>query len=100
DPVILTRFVALAGGGAARIVIIPTASEYEGTGPLYETVFRDLGARRVSVLDVPHRDFANSDRALVSVRTATAIFLSGGNQVRLVEYIGGTRLAECIRERY
>jgi cyanophycinase len=100
NPVILSRFVALAGGSAARVVVIPTASEYEGTGPLYEGVFRDLGVRRATVLHLPHRDFANSDKALAPLRSATGVFISGGDQVRLVEFIGGTRLADCIRERY
>jgi cyanophycinase len=44
DRSILARFVAVAGGESADIVVIPTASRVHETGPRYEAVFRELGA--------------------------------------------------------
>ncbi len=35
SPQILRRFLDLAGGGAADVVVIPTASALRGTGPRY-----------------------------------------------------------------
>src|SRR3954447_11702599 len=97
---ILSRFVELAGGKKARIVIIPTASTEPETGKRYPPVFRKLGVADAQLLEVPDRHYANSDEALATLREATGIFISGGDQTRLVEYLGGTLLAECIRARY
>ena len=44
DEAILKRFVRLCGGRAARIAVIPTASELRDTGRRYEELFRDLRA--------------------------------------------------------
>jgi len=87
---ILSRFVELAGGKKARIVIIPTASTEPETGKRYPPVFRKLGVADAQLLEVPDRHYANSDEALATLREATGIFISGGDQTRLVEYLGGT----------
>src|SRR5687767_11884911 len=47
DPHILQRFVALAGGEQADIVVIPTASQLNETGPRYQKLFSELGASAV-----------------------------------------------------
>jgi cyanophycinase len=51
SPLILKRFVRLCGGRDARIVVIPTASSLADTGERYEALFRELGAKRVDILD-------------------------------------------------
>ncbi|NNJ72927.1 MAG: cyanophycinase, partial [Enterobacterales bacterium] len=35
DPVILKKFVELCGGEKSRIIVIPTASQLDDTGPRY-----------------------------------------------------------------
>ena len=45
NPRILERFVRLAGGDKANVVIIPTASRLPDTGERYEAIFNDLGWR-------------------------------------------------------
>lgn len=101
DRAILARFVELAGGDAARIAIIPTASTDRETGERYEPIFRDLGAAEATVLDFPDRAAANGDdEALAYLAGATGVFISGGDQTRLVEILAGTRAAECVRHRH
>jgi cyanophycinase len=97
---ILNRFVELAGGASARIAIIPTASEEpEESGKRYIEVFRQLGVKNVDWLRVAERDDANSDEALGLLMNATGIFITGGDQGRLVSHLAGTRAMECIRQR-
>ena len=55
DPKILARFVQVSGGEHADIVVIPTASRAHETGERYEKIFRDLGAKRVDVMDFDTR---------------------------------------------
>jgi cyanophycinase len=97
---ILTRFVELAGGGNAKILVIPTASEEtEEMGQRYVDVFGKIGAKSVDVLDVQVREDANVQPAIDQVTSASGIFITGGNQARLVALLCGTLVMECIRQR-
>jgi cyanophycinase len=101
DRVILSRFVALAGGSKARIAVVATASSFAAeVGERYREVFTDLGAVRVDPILAQDRPAANDDTHVALVDGATGVFLTGGNQLRLSSTIGGTRLSRAIEERY
>lgn len=93
------RFVELSGGKDADIVVIPTASELESTGPDYNHIFRDLGAAEVDFLPISQRADCDNPRYLEMLDRATGIFLTGGNQLRLSTILGGTAIAQKIRRR-
>ena len=97
DRVILSRFVRLAGGADARLVVLPTASEMADTGDRYRRLFEDLGAESVEVLPIVERREAYDDGCLRVLEEATGIFLTGGNQLRLSTILGGTPVAQAIR---
>ena len=99
DRRVLARFVAVSGGADADIVIIPTASRMHETGPRYETLFRELGAARVSVMDFDTRRDCRETGRLQRLEEATGIFFTGGNQLRLTTLLGGTPVATMIRKR-
>jgi hypothetical protein len=101
DRVILNRFVALAGGWDATIVVISTASSL-GTeaGERYRQIFGDLGVQTVRPLHATTRPQANDETAALALRDATGVFLTGGNQLKLASTIGGTRLADAMLERF
>jgi len=97
DPRILSRFVKLCGGRDADIVILPTASRLERTGPNYEQVFLDLDVKRATSIPFDtRRDCAEGNR-LDRIREASGIFFTGGNQLRLSTILGGTPVAKLIR---
>jgi cyanophycinase len=97
---ILERFIALAGSEQARIAIIPTASEEaQEAGERYVKVFAKLGAAEADWLRVERREDANAEPALDLLREATGIFITGGDQARLVALLAGTLVMECIRLR-
>src|SRR2546423_2259566 len=101
DRVILNRFVSLAGGTDATIAVISTASSLGAeAGERYKQVFGDLGVYRVRPLHAITRPQANDETSALTIRDATGIFLTGGNQLRLSSTIGGTRLADAILERF
>lgn len=98
DETILQRFVDLAGGKSAHIVVIPTASEHpEEMGQGYIDAFTRLGAKNVEVLDIREREEANSDSSIEMLNAATGIFITGGAQSRLVALLAGTLAMEHIR---
>jgi len=101
DRVILNRFVALAGGPDATIAVISTASSLGlEAGERYRAVFGELGVKHVRPLHAVTRPQANDETAMLAVRDATGVFLTGGNQLRLSSTIGGTLLADTILDRF
>lgn len=97
NPIILQRFVNICGDNAARIAIIPTASQLDETGPNYEKVFRELGAGEAFSLPVNTREEAQQEAFLEKLNSANGIFITGGNQLRLSTILGGTPIAQAIR---
>jgi len=95
---ILSRFIELAGGEDADIVIIPTASMLRNTGTRYERLFSDLGASRVSSLDFDTRRDAEEAGRLERLSQASGVFFTGGNQLRLSTLVGGTAVAKSVRQ--
>ncbi|MCE2914834.1 MAG: cyanophycinase [Rubrivivax sp.] len=97
SPAILRRFVALAGGDSADIVVIPTASQLASTGPRYERIFSELGAERVTALDFDTRRDCDEPGRIARLQQASGVFFTGGNQLRLTTLLGGTPVAKAIR---
>jgi cyanophycinase len=97
---ILHKFIAVAGGPEARILIVPVASDYpEFSADVYAQTFRNLGLQGVKVLRATSRQAvidADADDLLADV---TGVFISGGDQMRLVSMLGGTEFARLLEER-
>ncbi len=96
---ILKRFVQLCGGRDADIVIIPTASRLPDTGQRYEELFDRLEAGRARSIDFATREDGSREDYLRQLETATGVFFTGGNQLRIATILGGTPAAKLIRER-
>ena len=95
---ILRRFVQICGD-EPRIAVIPTASRLEETGPRYQQIFRDLGAGEAWVLPFQQRRDGHNTEWLERLEAADAVFMTGGNQLRLSTTIGGTPAADLLRRR-
>jgi cyanophycinase len=97
---ILERFADLACGSAARIVIIPTASDDpQRSGEGYAKLFRKMGVKEADWLRVERRKDANSESTVALLKQASGIYITGGDQARLVRLLVGTLVMECIRLR-
>ncbi len=99
DRSILRRFVAICGGEGASIAVIPTASQLDETGPRYVEIFENLGVRRSVSLPFQERQDGSRQDWLQELRSATGVFMTGGNQLRLSTTLGGTPVADLLRER-
>jgi len=93
------RFVELSGSEKADIVVIPTASRLESTGPDYNEIFRDLGAGQVEFLPITSREDCDNPSFVEMLDRASGIFITGGNQLRLSTILGGTLIAQKIRRQ-
>ncbi|HEX3016034.1 MAG TPA: cyanophycinase [Desulfobacteria bacterium] len=96
---ILTKFVELAGKG--NIVVLTSATDQpEKAGETYYNLFKDLGARDVEVLDISDRKTANAKATLDSLRKATGIFFTGGDQLKITGTLGGTEVDSILHILY
>lgn len=91
-PEIYARFLQLAGGASARIVLIPTAGAEDGSHDAWVALeaLRDAGARRIEVLHTRNRRVAEMEAFSGPLREATGVWISGGRQYRLVDVYLGT----------
>lgn len=97
DKEILARFVALAGGAAAHIVVVTAASTVpEDMWKIYDDAFGALGVAERTPLHLASREEANDAANAQRVEQATGIFMTGGDQKRLLAMIGGTAVARAM----
>jgi len=94
DPAIVKRFIDLAGGPDAPIVIIPTAGEadddYDEYCPCLRQ-WRENGATHLTVLHTRDRKVADSDAFVKPITQARGVFFAGGRQWRLADSYLDTR---------
>ena len=87
DPGILQRFLDLAGGRDAPIVVIPTAGGGDDYDEFYSGLraWRNQGATNLTVLHTNDRSEADSDAFIQAIREANGVWFPGGRQWRLAD---------------
>lgn len=100
---IVSAFVALAGGPASHIVVIPTASVGDQGPPGMETSLArrmkaDFGVGAVTVLHSLDRATSDSDRFIEPLHTATGVWILGGFPERMVRSYLGTKTERAIHQ--
>ncbi|MBK5212186.1 MAG: cyanophycinase [Flavobacteriaceae bacterium] len=98
---ILSRVVRESGGIEATIIVIPTASSIPvEVSENYLYAFNKLGCKNVHIMDIRSREEAENPDFLKLMKKANCVMFSGGDQSKIVKYIGGTALAEIIKNKY
>jgi cyanophycinase len=93
------KFVELAGGSDARIIIIPNAgSEPKRNAEIEQKTFTELGAKADYILF--NRETADDEANLKKMDWANAVFFTGGDQSDLTRDMLGTKLLEKVFEIY
>jgi cyanophycinase len=102
ERVILRHFLEAAGGSDSAIVVLATASEMPETGERYADLFYRMHADSVEMLRIDTREHAleAKDEAIDLLEYATGLFLTGGSQLKFSSALGGTQIADCIRQRH
>jgi cyanophycinase len=94
-PEIVEKALALAGGKKARVVVIPHASNQAQAGQRSGEMWRKAGAAHVTVLD-----FKDKKTAVAAVKEADLIWMPGGSQSRLMQYLTKNGMVAPIRDRF
>lgn len=89
------RFIEMAGGKNARIVVIPTASVTRPSTPAelehYCTDAASFAGVNCTILHTTDRAEADSEAFVAPLKNATGVWLLGGRQWRLADAYLGTR---------
>lgn len=98
---ILSRVVKESGGIQATIIVIPTASSIPvEVSENYQEAFEKLGCENIHIMDIRSREDAETPEYLELMKRADCVMFSGGDQSKIVKYIGGSLLDDIIKEKY
>ena len=81
-------------------VIATAATEAEESGQAYKEAFEELGCNNVRFLRIDEDHEADTEENIRRIEQADVIFFTGGDQVRLANFLNGTKLLEILRSRY
>ncbi|MBY3397748.1 cyanophycinase [Rhizobium laguerreae] len=81
-------------------LVLATVASHEPEGYLekYQSSFGELGVSKVTELYIEERDQATSEDKLATLRDVSAVFFSGGDQLRITSLIGDTPIYEHVHE--
>lgn len=97
---ILHTFFNRSGGSEAQIAIIPSASREPAIlGERYRSIFEEMGAKDIKVLDIREREQSEHPEVQEYIKNCTGVFMTGGDQLRLCGLLSDTPLMEKIRLR-
>jgi cyanophycinase len=97
DKIILRRFLSLCGGESANILVLTAASsDQPAAWRGYEQVFREMGATRTTHLPIYTLEDANAADSINQILSADGIFMSGGDQRRLMARLLDTEAARAM----
>ena len=99
DRLILRAVAARVGDGALVVATVASGLPAELWAD-YEPLFRDLGVRDVRHLHVNTREEAMRPETLEVLDGATAVFITGGDQLKLTSQLGDTPVYARIVEIY
>jgi len=99
DPAILARFIELAGGPVAPIVVVPTALEgdIESLDWDFLAALRDAGAKNLAVLHTRDPAEADTETFIAPLRYARGVWFVGGRQWRIADAYLGTQTEAAFR---
>ncbi len=100
DEMEILRAVA-EGVGDGKLCIVSVASTVgDELWETYRRVFKHLGVKKLSHLDVVHRTQSVDQAGYKAVKDADAIFFTGGDQLKITSELGGTIIQDRIVEIY
>lgn len=99
EKLILHKIVNL--NNAKTVSVIPTATNYpQACGEDYHYAFKDLGVETINILDIREKNEADTEDNFRQIEASDVIFFTGGDQVKLVNILNGTKLISLITQKF
>lgn len=97
---LIEKYIELAGGVEAKIIIVPMASgEPQISARSFSKRLTEAGCTNIETIFCS-KETADSDSNLSKIKGAKAIYFTGGDQSKLIKAILGTSLLQEIRNIY
>ncbi|WP_276498563.1 cyanophycinase [Pontibacter litorisediminis] len=78
----------------------PEASNAVKSGNAYKEAFEELGCANAYFMRIDEENPADTPEYLERISRADVVFFTGGDQVRLANFLNGTELLRLMRQRY
>ena len=102
DDPMLARLATMLPSSEAAIEVLTTASRYQParTAAAYAHAWLQTGCANVRHLKVDEKHPADAPGTLARLRAADLVFISGGDQERLLEFLAGTGFLAILKQKY
>ena len=100
DRVILKELARRANGGALLVATVASHSKVDELWEIYSQQFAELGVKDVVHLEVDSREHANAPETVALIDRASAVFFTGGDQLKITSDLGGTALCNRLSRFY
>jgi cyanophycinase len=82
-----------------KLVIATIATELpKEVGAEYTDIFKNLGVKNIDILDIQYRDDACRESNINLIKSASLVFFTGGDQLRITSLVGGTPIYDALKE--
>lgn len=81
-------------------VIATAATAVEESGNAYKEAFEELGCSSVRFMHIDEDNKADTDEYIQRILKADVIFFTGGDQVRLAQFLNNSKLLEIMCQRF
>jgi cyanophycinase len=99
ERIILKKFIELSGGNQAKLkFILAASSEPSSVWSSYSNVFKSLGAKNVEPIALLSREDAYNPDVVLNLLAADGIFMTGGDQSRLMTELWETPAYQAIHQ--
>jgi cyanophycinase len=95
---VVEKFISLAGGPAAPLVVLPTAEEPIPERVSIVDVLKQLGATNIRVLSARGRDGVESEAFQKALADAKGVWFGGGRQWRFIDAYAGTKAVDLFQD--
>ena len=97
---ILGEVARRVGGGKLVVSTVAIPSKPDGLFEQYEKAFRSLGVKHIYNLEINAREDAHQDSKVRILDDATAVFFTGGDQLKITSQIGDTPIFQRVQQIY
>jgi cyanophycinase len=101
DCTILTKVAELSGGREGKLIILTAATEYPSkVGKEYKNLFQRLHVPNIDAMHIETREDADDPEKLQRMESASCVFFTGGDQLKITSLIGGTKTDRLLKEAF
>jgi cyanophycinase len=101
DCTILSKVAELSGRKEGKIIVLTAATEYPSkVGKEYKSLFTRFNIPNIEALHIETREDANDPERLQRMESATCVFFTGGDQLKITSLIGGTKADQLLKEAF